>query len=44
MVAGSSIGTQKKYYEKGYWYKQNHVGFEGVSEYLASKVLSCSNI
>lgn len=44
MVAGSSIGTQKKYYEKGYWYKQNHVGYEGVSEYLASRVLSCSNI
>ena len=21
MVAGSSIGTQKKFYEAGYWYK-----------------------
>lgn len=44
MVAGSSIGTQKKYYEKGFWYKQNNVGYEGTAEYLASKVLSCSNI
>lgn len=44
MVAGSSIGTQRKYYEKGFWYKQNSVGYEGTAEYLASKVLSCSNI
>lgn len=44
MVAGSSIGTQRKYYEKGFWYKQNNVGYEGTAEYLASKVLSCSNI
>jgi hypothetical protein len=44
MVAGSSIGTQKKYYAKGFWYKQNKVGYEGIAEYLASKVLSCSNI
>lgn len=21
MVSGSSIGTQKKYYDKGYWYE-----------------------
>lgn len=44
MVAGSSIGTQKKYYAEGFWYKQNNVGYEGTAEYLASKVLSCSNI
>lgn len=44
MVAGSSIGTQKKYYEKGFWYKQDCIGYEGLSEYLSSKVLSCSNI
>lgn len=44
MVAGSSIGTQKKFYEAGYWYKQNNVGYEGTAEYLVSKVLSCSNI
>lgn len=43
MVSGSSIGTQKKYYENGYWYKQNRLGYEGTSEHLASLVLSCSN-
>lgn len=44
MVAGSSIGTQKKFYEKGFWYKQNNIGYEGTAEYLASKVLACSNV
>ena len=44
MVSGSSIGTQRKYYNKGYWYKQNRNGYEGRAEYLASVVLSCSNI
>ena len=44
MVAGSSVGTQRKYYDKGYWYKQNHLGYEGCAEYLASKVLECSNV
>ena len=44
MVAGSSIGTQRKFYDRGYWYKQNNLGYEGLAEYLASKVLSCSNI
>ena len=44
MVAGSSIGTQKKFYEHGYWYKQNNLGYEGTAEYLSSVVLSCSNI
>ncbi len=44
MVSGSSIGTQKKYYAKGYWYKQNRIGYEGIAEYLASKVLFCSNV
>lgn len=44
MVAGSSIGTQRKFYEAGFWYKQNNIGYEGLSEYLAAVVLSCSNI
>ncbi len=44
MVSGSSIGTQKKYYENGYWYKQDRVGYEGTAEYLSSLVLSCSNV
>lgn len=44
MVQGSSKGTQPKYYEKGYWYKVNNLGYEGYSEYLVSKVLECSNV
>ena len=44
MVIGSSKGAQKKYYENGFWYKENHCGYEGTSEYLASLVLQCSNI
>lgn len=44
MISGSSIGTQKKYYEEGYWYKQDKIGYEGTAEYLASVVLSCSNV
>ncbi len=43
MVQGSSKGTQPKYYENGYWYKVNQCGYEGLSEYLVSKVLECSN-
>lgn len=44
MVAGSSKGAQKKYYDAGKWYKENYAGYEGTSEYLASLVLACSNI
>lgn len=44
MVSGSSKGTQTKYYDGGYWYKINNIGSESTSEYLASLVLSCSNI
>lgn len=43
MVQGSSKGTQPKYYEDGYWYKVNNLGYEGYSEYLVSRVLECSN-
>lgn len=44
MVAGSSRGIQPKYYESGYWYKVNQNGYEGLSEYLVSLVLKCSNV
>lgn len=44
MVAGSSKGAQKKYYDEGKWYKENFSGYEGTSEYLASLVLACSNV
>lgn len=43
MVAGSSKGTQDKYFDNNYWYKSDSKGYEGLSEYLVSKVLSCSN-
>lgn len=41
---GSSIGTQPKFFENGYWYKLDNVGYEGLSEYLVSKVLKHSNV
>lgn len=44
MVAGSSKGAQRKYYDNGKWYKENYAGYEGTSEHLASFVLECSNI
>ena len=44
MVQGSSKGAQRKYYEDGYWYKVNNAGYEGLAEYLVSRVLECSNI
>ncbi len=44
VVAGSSKGTQGKYYDNGYWYKVNTIGCEGLAEYLSTLVLSCSNI
>ena len=44
MIAGSSAGTQPKYYDKGYWYKADQNGYESEAEYLTSLVLSCSNV
>lgn len=44
MVQGSSKGTQPKYYDGGYWYKVNNIGYEGLAECLISKVLECSNV
>lgn len=44
MLQGSSKGTQPKYYDQGFWYKVNRVGYEGLSERLISIVLRYSNI
>ncbi len=44
MIAGSSKGTQPKYFEDGYWYKANTNGYEGLAEYLAGIVLKHSNV
>ena len=44
MTSGSSKGTQKKYYDNGYWYKENLTGSEGFAEELASEILKCSSL
>lgn len=44
MTSGSSKGTQKKYYDNGYWYKENLTGSEGLAEELASEILKCSSL
>lgn len=43
-ISGSSKGTQLKYYQDGFWYKKNMMGYEGKAEALVSKILECSNI
>ncbi len=40
----TSDGAQDKYYKDGIWYKIDHLGGEGMSEYLASLVLKCTNL
>ncbi len=32
----SSKGTQIKYYENGWWYKKNMLGYEGRAEEMVS--------
>lgn len=44
MDSGTSDGTQIKYHKGDVWYKVDNIGGEGLSEYLASKVLLCSNL
>lgn len=41
---GTSNGTQEKFCDGKYWYKIDQRGYEGLTEYLASRVLSCSNV
>lgn len=43
-IQGSSKGAQPKYYDKGYWYKINNIGYEGLAEELVSVVEMYSNI
>ena len=40
----SSDGSQIKYFVDGKWYKVDYYGGEGEAEYLASELLSCTNI
>lgn len=41
---GKFQSTQPKYFENNFWYKANNKGYEGISEYLISKVLEKSNV
>lgn len=43
-AVGNSVDAQSKYYSSGYWYKEDNLGKKGLSEYLVSIILSCSNI
>ncbi len=40
----SSKGNQFKWKVDGYWYKSDFLGYEGLSEVIASDILRCSNI
>ncbi|MBP3239515.1 MAG: hypothetical protein J6M92_03105 [Oribacterium sp.] len=40
----SSKGNQLKWNRDGYWYKADYTGYEGLSEYVVSKLLTYSNI
>ncbi|MCD8015597.1 MAG: hypothetical protein LUG99_21045 [Lachnospiraceae bacterium] len=41
---GTSEGTQIKYKKGDYWYKKDRNGREGLAEYLASKLLTFTNL
>lgn len=40
----SSKGNQIKWENNGIWYKADYIGYEGLSEYIVSKLLSYSNL
>lgn len=40
----SSKGNQLKWEDDGIWYKADYTGYEGLSEYVVSKLLSHSNL
>lgn len=42
-LGSSSKGNQDKYYEDGYWYKRDSVGYEGVAEVLVSRLIRLTN-
>lgn len=41
---GSSQGDQLKWYSGEYWYKADSLGYEGLSEYVISHILSASDL
>ena len=40
----SSKGNQLKFRKDGIWYKTDYLGYEGLAEFVISKMLSCSNL
>lgn len=40
----TSKGNQLKWRVDGYWYKADHMGYEGLAEVLVSQLLKCSDI
>jgi hypothetical protein len=40
----SSKGNQLKFERDGIWYKTDYLGYEGLSEYVISKLLSFSTL
>jgi hypothetical protein len=42
--AGTSEGTQVKYYKDGFWYKKDSRGHEGLAEYLVSRLLMFTDL
>lgn len=42
--ATSSKGNQMKWLLNNYWYKQDHMGYEGLSEVVVSQLLKKSNV
>nr|WP_297765667.1 hypothetical protein [uncultured Butyrivibrio sp.] len=44
LTAGSSRGSQIKFFKDDYWYKLDETGPEGRAEELATKILECSDL
>ena len=40
----SSKGNQLKWEEDGTWYKADHIGYEGLAEYMVSSLLKYSDM
>ena len=40
----SSKGNQLKWESEGVWYKADYTGYEGLAEYVVSKLLRYSNM
>ena len=40
----SSKGNQLKFARDGYWYKTDYLGYEGLAEYVVSKILAFSSL